>query len=722
MTDFFTKLSRSSSFAYDNEDEEDESKEGVSRRTSSGRSDNYSESFESDDQQSEITVYRKPTPVKIMMKKPQRRYQRIPKYPPPNNRINNMKANPTTDIEKKIRSVRKMHNDELRNMNGELLLQVAKQKEEIRLLKRMEVRQTRAIEEFDGNKNRLPVIIDAHNREMKVLREQLRDARAKYRKCDAALRETDAELERTRNRLNKFKALLEEEQLIDRAELTRKLTSTQHDLEESRKKIQTLQNHTEHLLNNHKHELNIERTQNKKLKMSFQNLQEKFSQMELQLLEKGKELEVWNIYSNRQKAGGSKLNGSFNTPRSTPSVRNKFNEKIPPLTPPSHRIKRYEEARKQRQTIKKPQDKQGVKNFSVGNEGDKKNTSAQDFAYSSVMSSTEAPSTEQDQQKHSILDVEENLPPVQNNNSKQEKETKLPSDKLAEELAILLEPIGKRGKQMETVKNMVANDSRVFGGLERDDEIKLQEELPPKTSEREAADVKQEEDRKKKDLLLARLREIDNNTEMALDIDRIFAGDNMAGKTNNQSQYTFSKMTENLHHGRPAYEKGLSDRKNSPSTKNKYPEKLSDQNDFYSLMKNGGSLEELLESNLTLAYDKANRDSAKNGAAGDLNFQKKSIGNNKHFNEILETSAEDNLPNNIISFQYNAGNSIGMGPPDHSVWDMSSMLRGDSILNNDKHSSNNKLLPARHQMTKFDKRSALNSLENSMDSVEEIIL
>lgn len=149
-----------------------------------------------------------------------------------------LRVTPSSDIEQKILSVRKLHNNELRNMNGDLLLQIEKQKEEIRLLKRMELRQAKIIEKFDNSKNKLPSLIDSHNKELKMLREQIRNLKFRYRKSEESLREADAELERTKNKLNKYKILLEEEQLIDRAELTRKLILAEQRTEESEKKIQ----------------------------------------------------------------------------------------------------------------------------------------------------------------------------------------------------------------------------------------------------------------------------------------------------------------------------------------------------------------------------------------------------------------------------------------------------------------------------------------------------
>ncbi|CAI9735705.1 Hypothetical predicted protein [Octopus vulgaris] len=709
-------MSDSSSASQSSEENE------VLRASPSEKVDNYSECFESD-AESEVTVQTKQSSARKTIVKKSHNHQKMKRPSKFSLRIT-----PSSDVEQKILSVRKLHNNELRNMNGDLLLQIEKQKEEIRLLKRMELRQAKIIEKFDNSKNKLPSLIDSHNKELKMLREQIRSLKFRYRKSEESLREADAELERTKNKLNKYKILLEEEQLIDRAELTRKLILAEQRTEESEKKIQNLQSHTEHLVNNHKHEINIEKSQNKKLKVSLQNLEERFSRLELQLLEKEKELEVWNIYSNRQKAVANKLNGSFNTPRSTPSVKNKFNEKIPPMTPPFHRIKKYEELRRQKE-LKRAQEKLAMKNPSTAqNAGDIK--SVQDINHPSKAFNTKVLMSE----KHGHT---EKIPEKTKEESKEreKKEMKFTSDSYEQEPEIA-EWMNTDNKQMEKRKEaekISVNDDLGYK-LKKIEETKPKEAIPKKApeepkqvpSDREKSELKQKQDeeRRKKDLLLAKLKEIDDNPEVPLKSDSMFSNEDVSTKADNKTHYSFSQKTENLHQGRPVNEHNS--KRNSPLTLNGFSEKVTEPLDIKNdlLLLKDNSIEDFFTNDMSLAsYKPANEFKGRNGDASDAKWHEKSVGKNKNsiFKELFEDTPQDNLPSNgdFLGFKYSDGDSNLIGSSEPNVWDVGDMLRNDS-RNNEKHST--KLLPSRPQMNRFEKRSTLDSLDNSMDSVEEIIL
>ena len=152
-----------------------------------------------------------------------------------------MRVTPTTyEVEQRIVAAKKLNNNELRNLNADLLRQIENQKEEIRLLKRMEFRQSKALEKFENSKSRLPMLLESHNKEMIGMKEQVRTMKARYRKSQESLREVEDELEKTKNRLNKYKALVDDENLQERGELTKQLNIAQQKVNELETKIRVI--------------------------------------------------------------------------------------------------------------------------------------------------------------------------------------------------------------------------------------------------------------------------------------------------------------------------------------------------------------------------------------------------------------------------------------------------------------------------------------------------
>lgn len=157
--------------------------------TQSTIADNYSDSFESEpdpEQNLEIkqTPYRKVKKNTTQSRKKQSIHTKL------------MRITPTYEMEQKIVTAKKLNNNELRNLNAELLRQIEKQKEEIRILKRMEFRQSKALEKFENSKSRLPMLLESHNKEMLGMREQIRTMKTRYRKSQESLREVEDELEK----------------------------------------------------------------------------------------------------------------------------------------------------------------------------------------------------------------------------------------------------------------------------------------------------------------------------------------------------------------------------------------------------------------------------------------------------------------------------------------------------------------------------------------------
>lgn len=69
------------------------------------------------------------------------------------------------------------------------------------------------------------------------MREQNRKLKEKFDKSDRYLRDAEDELERVKKKMNKYKEMCEEKELMQRDELSRKLTKAELDVEEKETKI-----------------------------------------------------------------------------------------------------------------------------------------------------------------------------------------------------------------------------------------------------------------------------------------------------------------------------------------------------------------------------------------------------------------------------------------------------------------------------------------------------
>lgn len=682
--------------------------------TQSTIADNYSDSFESEpdpEQNLEIkqTPYRKVKKNTTQSRKKQSIHTKL------------MRITPTYEMEQKIVTAKKLNNNELRNLNAELLRQIEKQKEEIRILKRMEFRQSKALEKFENSKSRLPMLLESHNKEMLGMREQIRTMKTRYRKSQESLREVEDELKKNKNRLNKYKALVDDENLQERAELSKQLNIAQQKVKELETKIQELEIHIQHLIKNHKYEVNIEKAQSKKIKFSIQELEEKYNRLEIQLLEKEKELEVWNIYSNRQRNITQKMSSS----RSTPSVKSKFNERVPPLTPPPVRMKRYEERRRHSKKQKESMLKK-VNSPSPRAASDTKSNQP------SVIDDIDF--------NPSIQTLNETVEPIEPA-SVMDTHKFTCQESIQEEVVEMLENIKLDKTKMKTFpdanmkpeKTVVKQEKEEKYQMEdlRQHEIERIEENAKK--EREQLQKDQEEERKKKDLLLARLRDLDNKTQTLINSENDLATD-----TPSKTGYTFTKQTENLHQGRPSNDLDFWDsplkfsqiKQNSLLKQNQSTVGTSSQKGS---RVSSRKPDNMIEDFFTSTVSPQNTDGLKmssfvNGDVPIHHDSKRSKKLNKMESSVYKELFGENVDDSISS---NRNSDLILGDLNQpsrqdSVWinqtvgNVGGLFSGDGL--NNSYNDGGKLLPSRQQVSIFETRSTINAIDNSSDSIEEIIL
>uniref|UniRef100_A0A8C8SIC0 Lebercilin LCA5 n=1 Tax=Pelusios castaneus TaxID=367368 RepID=A0A8C8SIC0_9SAUR len=209
---------------------------------------------------------------------------------------------PAKDIDlvtKRVLSARLLKINELRNELTELHIKLDELQKENRALKRLQYRQEKALNKFEDTENEISQLLARHNNEIRILRERLRKSQERERTSERRLKDSEDELYRTKNSLQKLKKLSEDKHLAERDELAKKLTLAENRMNESEKRIKDLEKNLE--LNNSSFQRQLQSEKKKKYEAQEENkiLQEELQQLNQKLKEKERELDAKNIYANR---------------------------------------------------------------------------------------------------------------------------------------------------------------------------------------------------------------------------------------------------------------------------------------------------------------------------------------------------------------------------------------------------------------------------------------
>ncbi|XP_072106271.1 lebercilin isoform X1 [Mobula birostris] len=223
-------------------------------------------------------------------------------------------------VTKRMLSARLLKINELRNEVTELQGKLEDLQKENKVLKRLQYRQEKALSKFEDTENEISMLISRHNNEVRILRERLRKSQEKERAMEKQLKDTEEELHRTKNSLLKLKKLSEDKHLIERDELAQKLAKAEIKMENSERRIKDLQRNLELTNNSFLRQVTSERKKAQEAQEDIRNLQEEIQRLGQKLKEKEKELDVKNIYANRILKSSPKKEGESTPKRkATPS-------------------------------------------------------------------------------------------------------------------------------------------------------------------------------------------------------------------------------------------------------------------------------------------------------------------------------------------------------------------------------------------------------------------
>ncbi|XP_036895278.1 lebercilin [Sturnira hondurensis] len=202
-------------------------------------------------------------------------------------------------VTKRVLSARLLKINGLQNEITELQVKLAEQLKENKALKRLQYRQEKALNKFEDTENEISQLIARHNNEITALKERLRRAQEKERATEKRVRETEDELHRTKFSLEKLRKLSEARHLPERDDLAKKLVAAELKLDDTERRIKELTKNLELSSNSFQRQLLAERKKACDAHNENEVLQNKLQQLHHKLKEKERELDIKNIYSNR---------------------------------------------------------------------------------------------------------------------------------------------------------------------------------------------------------------------------------------------------------------------------------------------------------------------------------------------------------------------------------------------------------------------------------------
>ncbi|XP_009702507.1 PREDICTED: lebercilin [Cariama cristata] len=212
------------------------------------------------------------------------------------------KDSPAKDIDlvtKRVLSARLLKINELRNELAELHIKLDELQKENRALKRLQHRQEKALNKFEDTENEISLLLARHNNEIRILREHLRKSQERERASEKRLKDSEDELYRTKTVLQKLKKLSADKHLAERDNLAKKLAFAESRLEDSEKRIKDLEKNLELSGSSFQRELHSKKKKVYEAQEVNRVLQEELHQLNQRLKEKERELEAKNIYANR---------------------------------------------------------------------------------------------------------------------------------------------------------------------------------------------------------------------------------------------------------------------------------------------------------------------------------------------------------------------------------------------------------------------------------------
>ncbi|XP_042359429.1 lebercilin isoform X2 [Plectropomus leopardus] len=237
-------------------------------------------------------------------------------------RSQSKESTPPKDLDlvtKRMLSARLLKINELRNSLAELQQRTDELQKENRVLRQLQVRQEKALQRYDDTESEISQLLSRHNNETHVLRERLRRTQERERAAERRMKDSEEQLQRSRATIARLKKLVDQRELGARDELSRRLEEEKTRAQEAERKIKELERSIELSNSSYQRQLAAERKKTISAQEEIRTLQEELERLTNKLKEKERELDAMNIYANRMIKPPVRKDADSVTKRKVPS-------------------------------------------------------------------------------------------------------------------------------------------------------------------------------------------------------------------------------------------------------------------------------------------------------------------------------------------------------------------------------------------------------------------
>ncbi|XP_045916905.1 lebercilin isoform X1 [Micropterus dolomieu] len=217
-------------------------------------------------------------------------------------RSQSKESTPPKDLDlvtKRMLSARLLKINELRNALAELQQRTNELQKENRILRQLQVRQEKALQRYDDTESEISQLLSRHTNETHVLHERLRRSQERERAAERRMKDSEEKLQRSQATIARLKKLVDQRELIARDELSRRLEEEKTRAQEAERKIKELERSMELSNSSYQRQLATERKKAISTQEEIKTLQEELERLTNKLKEKERELDAKNIYANR---------------------------------------------------------------------------------------------------------------------------------------------------------------------------------------------------------------------------------------------------------------------------------------------------------------------------------------------------------------------------------------------------------------------------------------
>ncbi|KAL3979824.1 phosphoserine aminotransferase [Sarotherodon galilaeus] len=237
-------------------------------------------------------------------------------------RSHSKESTPPKDLDlvtKRMLSARLLKINELRNALSELQQRTDELQKENRILRQLQVRQEKALQRYDDTESEISQLLSRHSNEIHVLHERLRRTQERERKAERQLRDTEERFQRGQATISRLKKLVEQRDLGSREELSRRLEEEKLRAQEAERKLKEVERSMELRNSSYQRQLVAEKKKTLSAQEEIRALQEELERLNNKLKEKERELDAKNIYANRMVKPSQKKETESDTKQKVPS-------------------------------------------------------------------------------------------------------------------------------------------------------------------------------------------------------------------------------------------------------------------------------------------------------------------------------------------------------------------------------------------------------------------